>query len=94
MIRLLWARLNSIQHLHPHHQVTKKLKTKFEFSTKSDNKTITAAPAERPSKRITIHSLQKMKQEKVPITMVTAYEYPSAVHVDVADIDILLVGDR
>lgn len=69
------------------------------FSTNTNNgaeksKTVTAAPAERPSKRITIHSLQKMKQEKIPITMVTAYEYPSAVHVDVADIDILLVGDR
>lgn len=34
-----------------------------------------------------------MKQEGKKITMVTAYDYPSAVHVDVADIDILLVGD-
>jgi 3-methyl-2-oxobutanoate hydroxymethyltransferase len=55
--------------------------------------TQTAAPAERPSKRVTIHTLKSMKQNKQKITMVTAYDYPSAVHVDVADIDVLLCGD-
>lgn len=34
-----------------------------------------------------------MKENQTKITMVTAYDYPSAVHVDVADIDILLCGD-
>lgn len=53
----------------------------------------TAAPVQRPSKRVTIHTIKQMKEEKKKITMVTAYDYPSAVHVDVADIDILLVGD-
>lgn len=33
------------------------------------------------------------RQGKRKITMVTAYDYPSAVHVCRADIDILLVGD-
>lgn len=33
------------------------------------------------------------KRKKKPITMVTAYDYPSAVHVDLAGFDILLVGD-
>ncbi|POM78571.1 3-methyl-2-oxobutanoate hydroxymethyltransferase, partial [Phytophthora palmivora] len=30
------------------------------------------------------------KRKKKPITMVTAYDYPSAVHVDLAGFDILL----
>ncbi|ETO83266.1 3-methyl-2-oxobutanoate hydroxymethyltransferase, variant 1 [Phytophthora nicotianae P1976] len=33
------------------------------------------------------------KRKKKPITMVTAYDYPSAVHVDLAGFDIVLVGD-
>uniref|UniRef100_H3G552 3-methyl-2-oxobutanoate hydroxymethyltransferase n=1 Tax=Phytophthora ramorum TaxID=164328 RepID=H3G552_PHYRM len=33
------------------------------------------------------------KRKNKPITMVTAYNYPSAVHVDLAGFDILLVGD-
>jgi 3-methyl-2-oxobutanoate hydroxymethyltransferase len=54
---------------------------------------VTAAPSERPSKHVTIHTLRSMKTSKTPISMVTAYDYPSAVHVDVANIDVLLVGD-
>ena len=53
----------------------------------------TSAPTERPTKRVTIHTLKAMKQQGSKITMVTAYDYPSAVHVDVADIDVLLCGD-
>lgn len=52
--------------------------------------TITAAPAP-PHKNITIHSLAAKKRKGTPISMVTAYDYPSAVHVDKAGIDILLV---
>ena len=51
-----------------------------------------SAPA-RPTKRVTIHTLRALKAEGTPITMVTAYDFPSAVHVDVADIDVLLCGD-
>jgi hypothetical protein len=44
-------------------------------------------------KAISIVELQKMRDNNIPISMVTAYDYPSAVHVDLAGIDVLLVGD-
>ena len=44
-------------------------------------------------KKITIHTLQKKKEKNNPITMVTAYDYSSAVLVDEADMDVILVGD-
>lgn len=43
--------------------------------------------------RVTLTSLRKKHVRGEPITMVTAYDYPSAVHIDVAGIDICLVGD-
>ena len=44
-------------------------------------------------KSVTTLDLPILKRKKKPITMVTAYDYPSAVHVDLAGIDVLLVGD-
>lgn len=44
-------------------------------------------------KQVTLRTLQSKYRKKQPISMVTAYDYPSAVHVDTAGIDILLVGD-
>lgn len=46
-----------------------------------------------PSRRVTLANLRQKHATGDPITMVTAYDYPSAVHVDQAGIDICLVGD-
>ncbi|RMF30587.1 MAG: 3-methyl-2-oxobutanoate hydroxymethyltransferase [Chloroflexi bacterium] len=43
--------------------------------------------------KITVPKLQQMKQEGRPITMLTAYDYPTALLVDRAGIDVILVGD-
>lgn len=42
---------------------------------------------------LNIVKMKKMKQEGNPITMITAYDYPSAKLAEEADVDIILVGD-
>lgn len=44
-------------------------------------------------KRVSILDLQKKKDAGEPISMLTAYDYPSAQLVDTAGIDMILVGD-
>jgi 3-methyl-2-oxobutanoate hydroxymethyltransferase len=44
-------------------------------------------------KKVTILDLQKKKRAEQPITMLTAYDYSSALLVDQAAIDVVLVGD-
>ena len=44
-------------------------------------------------KPITIQTLQKMHTDKVPITMLTAHNYPSALLAQEAGMDMILVGD-
>lgn len=44
-------------------------------------------------KPITTLKLAKMKQDGLPITMITAYDYPSAQLADEAGMDMILVGD-
>lgn len=46
-----------------------------------------------PDQRVTVTRLKQKHKKGEPITMVTAYDYPSAVHLDSAGIDICLVGD-
>ncbi|MCC6654296.1 MAG: 3-methyl-2-oxobutanoate hydroxymethyltransferase, partial [Flavobacteriales bacterium] len=44
-------------------------------------------------KRVTTHTLQEMKQQGLPIAMLTAYDYSLARLVDAAGVDVILVGD-
>ncbi len=44
-------------------------------------------------KKITIPALHAKKQRGEPISMITAYDYPGALAVDEAGIDLILVGD-
>ncbi len=44
-------------------------------------------------KKVTLLTLRDKRTRGVPITMVTAYDYPSAVAVERSGVDVLLVGD-
>ncbi|KAL6990983.1 3-methyl-2-oxobutanoate hydroxymethyltransferase 1, mitochondrial [Sarracenia purpurea var. burkii] len=48
---------------------------------------------QNPDQRVTLTNLKQKHRKGEPITMVTAYDYPSAVHLDTAGIDVCLVGD-
>jgi len=49
--------------------------------------------AKKDVKRVTVHTLQSMKQDGEKISMLTAYDYSMARIVDAAGIDMILVGD-
>ncbi|MBI4671831.1 MAG: 3-methyl-2-oxobutanoate hydroxymethyltransferase [Chloroflexi bacterium] len=44
-------------------------------------------------KKVTLPDLSRKKEQGIPITMLTAYDYPLAQAVDQAGIDLILVGD-
>ena len=48
---------------------------------------------QNPNQRVTLTQLMQKHKTREAITVVTAYDYPSAVHVDTAGIDVCLVGD-
>lgn len=50
-----------------------------------------AAIAER--KKVTTQALRRMKSRREPISMLTAYDYPTALAMDQAGVDVILVGD-
>ena len=52
-----------------------------------------STPESNAPKRITTRTLQKMRDEGQPVSMLTAYDYPTAEVLDEAGIDMLLVGD-
>ncbi len=45
------------------------------------------------TEKVTIHALQEKKARAEPITMLTAYDYPTALLLDQSEIDVILVGD-
>jgi 3-methyl-2-oxobutanoate hydroxymethyltransferase len=55
--------------------------------------TTTVTTAVLPRKKVTTLALRQKKERGEPITMLTAYDYPTALAVDQAGIDVILVGD-
>lgn len=55
---------------------------------------ISSSTAPIPRKKVTIETLHELRQSKTPITMLTAYDYPSALACSSSHLtDITLVGD-
>ena len=51
-------------------------------------------PADRPRpRRVNVHDLAAARREGRPLTMVTAYDFPTATLADEAGVDCILVGD-
>jgi 3-methyl-2-oxobutanoate hydroxymethyltransferase len=53
---------------------------------------MSTAPAS-PQRKVTLHTLQAKKERGEPITMLTAYDFPTARALDRAGVDAILVGD-
>ena len=55
----------------------------------------TSSPTSIPpvQRKMSALEIQHLKRKGRKITMITAYDYPSAMHANYADFDILLVGD-
>ncbi|KAJ4956225.1 hypothetical protein NE237_013008 [Protea cynaroides] len=63
------------------------------MSNVPENSVYGGPKSQNPDQRVTLNNLRKKYRSAEPITVVTAYDYPSAVHVDEVGIDICLVGD-
>ena len=73
-----------------------KTETTLRYASSNTNGNTPIKDADKPvkkPKKVTTLSMAAMKRRGEKITMVTAYDFPSAVHVDRAGVDVLLVGD-
>lgn len=55
--------------------------------------TVSISPVESQRKKVTTLALRQKKEKGEPISMLTAYDYPTALAMDKAGIDAILVGD-
>ena len=82
--------------LQPRSSIHNKTHTEIRYASSSSADGITSTKTEIPiqkPKKVTTLSIASKKRQGEKITMVTAYDFPSAVHVDRAGVDVLLVGD-
>lgn len=71
-----------------------KLPTLFRCMSNVPENTVYGGPKpQSPAQRVTLTNLRQKHRRGEPVTVVTAYDYPSAVHIDMAGIDVCLVGD-
>jgi 3-methyl-2-oxobutanoate hydroxymethyltransferase len=54
---------------------------------------MSTTPLPQTRKKITVQTLRQKKARREPISMLTAYDYPTALAIDQAGIDVILVGD-
>lgn len=63
------------------------------YASNLPENTVYGGPQTPSAQRVTLNQLLSKYRKGEPISVVTAYDYPSAVHVDLAGIDVCLVGD-
>ncbi|RWW33967.1 hypothetical protein BHE74_00012996 [Ensete ventricosum] len=63
------------------------------MSNVPENTVYSGPKPQSPGRRVTLTHLRQKHRRGEPITVVTAYDYPSAAHVDSSGVDVLLVGD-
>ena len=83
-----WMASKSIQQI-----ASSTTRTRYLSTDKSNINLTEVVKATKKPRKVTTLSIAAKKRRNQKITMVTAYDYPSAVHVDRAGMDIVLVGD-